>query len=557
MALLEIRIKNFVLVESVELNFGRGLNIITGETGAGKSLLVGAINLLIGSKVDWDLITGKDKAEITGIFEANEEAAKILDEYGIETDGEIIIRRVLSPGQRKSRAFVNMTPVTQQFLRELTSGLIDIHGQHEHQKLFDVSSHLEYLDKFAETLDLREKVAQKFQEYQQIRSEFEKERKEVEEAEKTKDFLEYQLRELEDADLKVGEEEELEERIKVLSNLETLRSGIQEAISLLYEEDESAYSRLTRVLNTLRSLSGIDESLKPHESTIDEILIKIEEVWRNLLDYSGKLESEPAELNRLMERLSLINRLKEKYKTDVPGLIKLYQETLEKFNKLEVKDEFLKKLEKEVRKKYDELLNLARELSEKRKKAAKEFESQVLKELSELGMQNAVFVVNFQEKEVDETGIDQVEFLISTNPGEDPKPLRKVASGGELSRIMLALKTVLSEIDDIPTLIFDEIDVGIGGRIAEAVGKKLASIAKKRQVITITHLPQIAVYGSKHFVVEKKLVGDRTVTYVNELSRDERIREIARMLAGERITESSIVHARELLKNAGQLSDIE
>ncbi len=553
MALLELRIKNFVLVETAELNFGPGLNIITGETGAGKSLLVGAINLLIGTKTDWDLITGKDRSEIVGIFEGNEETEKLLEDHGIEHEGDIIIRRVLTPEQRKSRAFVNMTPVTQQFLRNLTSGLVDIHGQHEHQKLFDVSSHLEYLDKFAETVALKERVSRLFKEYQEILRKFEKEKREVENTEKLKDFLEYQLRELEDADLKEGEEEELEERIKVLSNLETLRGGIQEALSLIYEDDDSAYSRLTRVLNILRNLSGIDESLKSREITLEEVLIRIEELWRNLLDYSGKLHSEPEELDRLMERLSLINRLKEKYRTDVPGLLKLYNETLEKVRKIEVKDEFLRELETRVRDKYDELMDLARTLSKRRKGAAREFEDQVLKELSELGMQNAVFVVDFKEKEVDETGIDQVEFLISTNPGEEPKPLRKVASGGELSRIMLALKTVLSEIDDIPTLIFDEIDVGIGGRIAEAVGKKLASISKKGQVITITHLPQIAVYGSKHFVVEKIVSGGRTVTRVRELTGDERVKEIARMLAGEKITESSIVHARELLKNAGQM----
>jgi len=553
MALLEIKIKNFVLVESVDLSFSRGLNIITGETGAGKSLLVGAINLLIGTKVDWDLISGKDRAEITGIFETDEKTREILEEFGIETENEIIIRRVLSPGQRKSRAFVNMTPVTQQFLRELTSNLIDIHGQHEHQRLFDTTSHLEYLDKFADTMSLKDLVSKKFREYQKLKAELEKEKKEVEEAEKARDFLEYQLRELEDADLKIGEEEELEERIKVLSNLETLRSGIQEAITILYEDDESAYSRLTRVSAILRNLSEIDESLKIHEATLEEVLIKIDEVWRNLLDYAGKLESEPEELDRLMERLSLINRLKEKYRRDVPGLIKLYNETREKFNKLEIKDEYLKELEKKVKEKYNELLSIAEDLSNKRKSAARKFESLVLDELAELGMQNARFVVNFSEKEVDETGIDQVEFLISTNPGEEVKPLRKVASGGELSRIMLALKTVLSEIDDIPTLIFDEIDVGIGGRIAEAVGKKLSSIARRRQVITITHLPQIAVYGEKHFVVQKKTLDHRTVTDVRELQGEERVKEIARMLAGERITESSIVHARELLKNAGQM----
>ncbi len=551
MGLIELTVKNFILVESIELQFAEGLNIITGETGAGKSLLVGAINLLTGGKVDWDVVSGTEKSEIIGVFEITTRAREILEDMGIESDEEIIIRRVLNPNQRKSRSYVNMTPVTQQFLRALTSALVDIHGQHEHQSLFDVSTHLHYLDKFAGNEELRERLKKAYHELMELKRRYQAELKEVEETEKVRDFLEFQLKELEDAELRLGEEEELEERIKVLSNLETLRSGISEAMKFLYEDDDSAYSKLTHATGILQDLSRVDQEFKKDVESLEEILIRVEDIWRRLLDYFKKLESEPEELDRLMARLSKINRLKEKYKTDIKGLLKILDETKKKLSKVEIRDEFLKKLKSKLNEKEREVKKIALELSKSRKNAAGKFEKLVMEELTALGMSRAVFVVDFKEKEIDETGMDEVEFLITTNPGESPRPIRKIASGGELSRVMLALKTVLSDIDDIPTLIFDEIDVGIGGRIAEVVGKKLKAISTKRQVIAITHLPQIAVYGDRHFVVEKESIGDKTVTNVREVKGDERVREIARMLAGETITESSINHALELLKSAG------
>ncbi len=551
MGLIELTVKNFILVESIELQFAEGLNIITGETGAGKSLLVGAINLLTGGKVDWDIVSGTEKSEIIGVFEITTRAREILEDMGIESDEEIIIRRVLNPNQRKSRSYVNMIPVTQQFLRALTSALVDIHGQHVHQSLFDVSTHLQYLDKFAGNEELRERLKKAYNELMELKRRYQAELKEVEETEKVRDFLEFQLKELEDAELKIGEEEELEERIKVLSNLETLRSGISEAMKFLYEDDDSAYSKLTHATGILQDLSRIDQEFNKDVESLEEILIGVEDIWRRLLDYFKKLESEPEELDRLMARLSKINRLKEKYKTDIKGLLKILDETKEKLSKVEIRDELLRKLKSELNEKEKEVKKIALELSKSRKDAAGKFEKLVMEELAALGMPRAVFVVDFKEKEIDETGMDEVEFLITTNPGESPRPIRKIASGGELSRVMLALKTVLSDIDDIPTLIFDEIDVGIGGRIAEVVGKKLKAISERRQVIAITHLPQIAVYGDKHFVVEKESIGDKTVTHVREVKGDERVREIARMLAGEKITESSINHALELLKSAG------
>ncbi len=555
MALLELSIKNFILVKSAHLHFDKNLNIITGETGAGKSLLVGAINLLVGNKVDWDLVSGDKKSEITGIFELTPQVSTILDDAGIEIEDEIIIRRTLDSTHRKSRAFVNSIPVTQQFLRTLTAYLIDIHGQHEHQSLFNTANHLLYIDGFAHVDKLRLEFQKKFQELLDLRRRLRREREEVENIEKIKEFLEFQLKEIEDLSPEIGEDERLQEQIRVLSNLETLRSGIFESINLLYDEDESAYSKLVKVKSSLADLVQIDERLGENAELLDDLIIKIEELWRNLLDYSKNLDSDPGELDRLMDRLSRINRLKEKYKTDINGLLKLAEETRSKLSKLEIRDEMLTELNLQVSEKDREVKQLAEKLSRRRKEAAREFERHVVEELKALGMERAEFVVQFEEKEIDSTGKDFVEFLISTNPGEAPKPLRKIASGGELSRIMLALKTVLSDIDDIPTLIFDEIDVGIGGRIAEAVGRKLSNISQKRQVIAITHLPQIAVYGDKHFVVEKKGAEASVETQVRELSKEERVREIARMLAGERITDSSILHARELLRAAGKLKN--
>lgn len=555
MALLELSIRNFILVKSVHLQFDRGLNIITGETGAGKSLLVGAINLLIGYKVDWELVSGENKAEIVGIFESTTQSSSLLEDAGIETDDEIIIRRILDPSRKKSRAFVNYVPVTQQFLRSLTGYLLDIHGQHEHQSLFDTANHLFYLDKFAHIDELKIEFAKKFRELINLQRQLRKEQEEVENIEKVREFLEFQLQEIEELSPEMGEDEKLEEQIKVLSNLETLRTGILESLNLLYDEDESIYSKLVRLSSTLGELIRIDDRLKGDAELIDELLIKIEELWRNLLDYSKNLDSDPGQLDRLMERLSRINRLKEKYKTDIKGLIELAEETKNKLSKLEIRDELLEKLTFQVKEKERDVKEIADKLSRMRKLAAQEFEKLVMEQLQDLGMRGARFVVHFDVKELDSTGKDYVEFLISTNSGEEPKPLRKIVSGGELSRIMLALKTVLSEVDNIPTLIFDEIDVGIGGRIAEAVGKKLQGVSTNRQIIAITHLPQIAVYGDRHFIVEKLGEGESVETRIRELEEEERVGEIARMLAGEKITESSLLHARELLRAAGKLKN--
>ena len=555
MALLELSIRNFILVKSVHLQFDKSLNIITGETGAGKSLLVGAINLLIGYKVDWELVSGENKAEIIGIFESTPQASAVLEDAGIEADDEIIIRRTLDPSKRKSRAFVNSVPVTQQFLRSLAGYLIDIHGQHEHQSLFNTINHLLYLDNFAHINELKEEFQEKFRELLDIQRQLRSEQEEVENIEKVREFLEFQLKEIEELSPEIGEDEKLQEQIKVLSNLETLRSGILESLNLLYDEDESIYSKLVRVRNALGELIRIDDRLREDSELVDDLIIKIEELWRNLLDYSKNLDSDPGELDRLMERLSKINRLKEKYKMDIKGLLELAEETRSKLSKLEVRDELLEKLWSRVKEKEREVEQLAEKLSQMRKSAAREFEKLVMDQLQDLGMGGARFIVHFEDKELDSTGKDYVEFLISTNPGEEPKPLRKIASGGELSRIMLALKTVLSDVDDIPTLIFDEIDVGIGGRIAEAVGKKLSQISTKRQIIAITHLPQIAVYGDRHFIVEK-LGGEESVeTHVRALNQEERVGEIARMLAGEKITDSSLLHASELLRTAGKLKN--
>lgn len=555
MALLELSIRNFILVKSVHLQFDKSLNIITGETGAGKSLLVGAINLLIGYKVDWELVSGENKAEIIGIFESTPQASAVLEDAGIEADDEIIIRRTLDPSKRKSRAFVNSVPVTQQFLRSLAGYLIDIHGQHEHQSLFNTINHLLYLDNFAHINELKEEFQEKFRELLDIQRQLRSEQEEVENIEKVREFLEFQLKEIEELSPEIGEDEKLQEQIKVLSNLETLRSGILESLNLLYDEDESIYSKLVRVRNALGELIRIDDRLREDSELVDDLIIKIEELWRNLLDYSKNLDSDPGELDRLMERLSKINRLKEKYKMDIKGLLELAEETRSKLSKLEVRDELLEKLWSRVKEKEREVEQLAEKLSQMRTSAAREFEKLVMDQLQDLGMGGARFIVHFEDKELDSTGKDYVEFLISTNPGEEPKPLRKIASGGELSRIMLALKTVLSDVDDIPTLIFDEIDVGIGGRIAEAVGKKLSQISTKRQIIAITHLPQIAVYGDRHFIVEK-LGGEESVeTHVRALNQEERVGEIARMLAGEKITDSSLLHASELLRTAGKLKN--
>ncbi|MEO0198400.1 MAG: DNA repair protein RecN [candidate division WOR-3 bacterium] len=549
MAIQRLIIKDYLFVDQVEIEFGPSLNIITGETGAGKSLIIGALNIALGEKVEWDLLNNKE-SEIILTVSATEKERKFLEENGIECEDEIIIRRVLSPQLKKSRIYINMTPSTQSFLRELTEFLVDIHGQHQHQRLLVKESHIDFLDSFAGLEAERAKMKSLYNEMVEKRTRLQEILKREQEAREKEEYFRYKLEELEKANLRPGEEEEILERVNILSNIEKLQNQITESIALLYDSEDSAYEKVFRTLAILENLSSIDSRIKEFSDLLKDLPDRMEEVWRNLVEYRNSLVYSPEELDELRNRLAFLKNLKNKYRKSIEELIEEKENLKRELEFIENFDTEIKNLEEEVSRLKDECEKQANVLHHKRVETAKKLKELIESELKDLAMEKAKFVINIEElPEITPQGKDSVEFFISTNPGEPPRPLNKVVSGGELSRIMLAIKRVLAEVDDVGTLVFDEADTGIGGKVAEMVGKKMKSISKNRQVIVITHLPQIAAFGDTHFLVEKKTEGNRTLVNIRKLTEDERKREIARMLSGEKITEESIKYAEKFLES--------
>ncbi|MEO0251413.1 MAG: DNA repair protein RecN [candidate division WOR-3 bacterium] len=549
MAIQRLIIKDYLFVDQVEIEFGPSLNIITGETGAGKSLIIGALNIALGEKVEWDLLNNKE-SEIILTVSATEKERKFLEENGIECEDEIIIRRVLSPQLKKSRIYINMTPSTQSFLRELTEFLVDIHGQHQHQRLLVKESHIDFLDSFAGLEAERAKMKSLYNEMVEKRTRLQEILKREQEAREKEEYFRYKLEELEKANLRPGEEEEILERVNILSNIEKLQNQITESIALLYDSEDSAYEKVFRTFAILENLSSIDSRIKEFSDLLKDLPDRMEEVWRNLVEYRNSLVYSPEELDELRNRLAFLKNLKNKYRKSIEELIEEKENLKRELEFIENFDTEIKNLEEEVSRLKDECEKQANVLHHKRVETAKKLKELIESELKDLAMEKAKFVINIEElPEITPQGKDSVEFFISTNPGEPPRPLNKVVSGGELSRIMLAIKRVLAEVDDVGTLVFDEADTGIGGKVAEMVGKKMKSISKNRQVIVITHLPQIAAFGDTHFLVEKKMEGNRTLVNIRKLTEDERKREIARMLSGEKITEESIKYAEKFLES--------
>ncbi len=531
----KLRIKNYAIIDELEIEFGKGFNVFTGETGAGKSIIIGALSLLLGEKGDPDMIrSGADEAEVEGVFEKGDET--------------LTIKRILSR-KGKSTVLINGKKSSLRELKEKGKYLFDIHGQHEHQLLLSEDTHLDFLDAYGELFPLRERVGEKVREVKNLKERIENLKEKVRLLEEKEELYRFQVDEIEKANLTPGEDEELEREKEKLENLERIREKVSLALEEIYERDGSTLEVLGRTIKELEDVP-VDEELREIKNRMEEALSILEDLQSPLAGYLSSLDTDPARLDEVMERLELIERLKKKYGSTIEEIL-AYKEKVknEVFNKEEIEEE-IKKLEKELRDKERELEELAEELSQKRKKVKEKLERSIEEELKGLGMR-AEFEIEMKNQPIDERGKDTARFLISTNPGEPLKPLRKVASGGELSRIMLAIKTILSGIDRVLGVVFDEIDAGIGGRIGEAVGRRMKRIGRERQVICITHLPQIAALGDHHFVVYKKEEKGRVVTRIKKLEGDERIREIARMLTGEKITESAIEHAKTLLRGSG------
>ncbi len=558
--LLELTIQDFALIDNLKISFGPGLNILSGETGAGKSIIIQAIQLVLGSRGGPHLVrTGREEARIEAYFEypGDSRVAQKLTDMGIDKDEALIIRRTISR-TGKGRVFINGTAATLQMATQLAAELISIAGQHEYQVLLRPQNHLFLLDAFGGLTYLRLGVQKDYRKWQGLREQCRQLIEQQNAAAARKEVLAFQLQEIRKANLRIGEEEEFIQEKFLLVSAEKLREWAQHAYDLLYASSGAAAEKLGESRTLGQSLAGIDSSLSPLVEALDAAFFQIEDIALRLRDYLQKIDSDPRRLEALEDRLQELSRLKKKYGGDIQKILALSSEMEHERANIDGRQEELADLEASVARAEEGLIRRTLDLSAKRKTAASQLAEAVCRELESLHMPRTRFMVDFRSlKEeprdiLSENGIDDVQFLIAPNVGEDLKPLAQIASGGELSRITLALKSVLTERDGVETTIFDEVDAGIGGAVAEVVGRKLKDLAGRHQVICITHLPQIACFTDRHYRVDKVHKGARTETIVKELSGEERVEEIARMLGGVKISEKTRAHAREMIERRGR-----
>ncbi len=550
--LKELKIKNLAIIENLTVRFERGLNILSGETGAGKSIIVDALGLALGDRAQADLIkSGEKEATVQAYFEM--EDYKSFPDIGIDVSEGLVLRRTLSSGG-KSRAYINDSMVTLQTLSEISKSLVDIHSQHEHQSLLTSEKQRMLLDSYGKLDPEKEKVASFFNEFQTLKTEHNELKEKVKERAHRLDLLKFQINEINTAALKQGERESLEDEKKILANMNKLIEWTETAYSLLHESEGSCTERLSKVTAQLREISSIDSSMEDTLKMLESAKPLLEDASINLREYRDRYDFEPGRLETVEDRLELIKRLEKKYGDGIEAILKYKDDAEEELKGLEFSDERLAALEEELVSKEKSLLEAAQTLSEKRKKTAKRIEELIENNLRELAIGKAEFRIDIRQETSDDgkykissNGIDRIEFLFSANPGEPLKPLSKIISGGELSRVMLALKSILADVDNVPVLIFDEVDADIGGKTAESVGKKLDMISEKHQLLCITHLPQIASFGDFHLKIEKRNKNNKVYVEIKELYGKERQDEIARMLSGK-ITEISLKHAGELLE---------
>ena len=551
-----LRINNIALIPALEVEFGPGLTLLTGETGAGKSILIDALGLLLGDRASPDLIrSGEERAAVEAVFEVTD-AAGLLEERGLSADGdEVVIRRELQ-ASGKGRATVNGALVPVSLLRDIAPRLTVIHGQHEPQGLLDSSTHVDLLDHFAGAGDGRP-LAEFFRDLRAAEAALERLRGDRREEERRREMLEFQATEIEKSALAAGEEEALRVEKARQANAGRLAALSGEAYGLLYDDEGAALSRLGQVFRRVEDLAGIDSSFQPFLEARAGALAPLEDLALRLRDYHEQLEVSPGRLDEIEARLALLERLKKKYGATVEEVLAFGERCRRELDALLSPEEQERTLEARRERLAAAYLERARALSKRRRAAALDLRKRVQAELAQLAMEKTRFEVAFDpadaEAAVDssewtERGLERAEFLLSPNPGEELRPLARIASGGELSRIMLGLKSVVRS--DVPglTLVFDEVDAGIGGRVAEVVGRKLKAVAARQQVLCVTHLPQIAAFADQHLAVRKRVERGRTVTLVEPLAGDARVEEVARMLGGETITATARQHAREMLK---------
>jgi DNA repair protein RecN (Recombination protein N) len=559
--LRELHIKNFSIIDDVTVEFSEGFNALTGETGSGKSIIINALSLALGERATGELIRGGEKeAIIEAFFDISPKALsssslQILADNGIDIDDCLILKRIISV-QGKNRAYINGSMANVQTLSDISKNIVDIHGQYEHQSLLLEENQLDLLDAYGGLLDDRKDVSEIYESLFRIKRQIsDLAQKEKDRAQRL-DILQYQINEIEAAGLKPGEDEELQEELKFLGNAGRLAELANRAYDSLYSSDSSSITTLSCIINDLREISEIDSRAKEALKSSEDALPLLEETAFFLRDYKDILDFDPGRLDQVQERLELIKGLERKYGNSIGGVLSYYDNARIELEELQYSEEKQEALKADLEEIKSKLTKKSQALTKKRRSIAKKIEKEVVNQLSNLSMPDTRFSIQITQEEGDDTtdgfksthtGIDHIEFLISPNVGEALKPLSITASGGELSRVMLSLKSILASGDNIPILVFDEIDAGIGGITAETVAQKLKKLSTAHQVICITHLPQIASYADGHLKIEKSSIKGRTVVAIDKLDKEDRTSEIARMLSGE-LSDVSVRHAREMLK---------
>lgn len=559
--LLQLDIQNIALIDKLSLEIAPGLNVLTGETGAGKSIIIDSINAVLGDRVNKDIIrNGRDKAFIEAIFDYNKNTyvSDILEQLGIEAeDGNLIISREISLSG-KNACRINGRLVNVSTLKQVGELLIDIHGQHDNQSLLKTETHIELLDAFggAALGKYKAEYFELFEEYKSIKSKILGLVGDKGEIARRMDMLKFQIDEIKNAKLKKGEDDSLNKQRQVLVNSEKIMSSIIMSYGLLNEDNngKSAMYILNKTLQELSNICKYDEEVIPISEKLESIIYQLEDICGDILEKREGAEFDPEELSRIDERIDIIARLKRKYGYTIDEVIEFYEKSKNEYQELLQSESLIEELNKQLAELTQKLSLCSKRLHMEREKAAQVLEKNITDELENLEMKNSEFKVNLLYNENDtnftKNGLDWAEFLISSNIGEPLKPLSKIASGGEMSRIMLAIKTILANVDSIPTLIFDEIDTGISGKAAQKVGEKLSYISKNHQVLCVTHLSQLACMADNHLLIEKKSNGENTFTTVRSLDSKGRIEEIARIIGGSDITTLAIKHADELIKAA-------
>lgn len=550
--LTTLKIKNLAIVENVQVEFGHGLNVVTGETGAGKSILAAALGLVLGGRSDKNMIrSGEEKCGVEAQFELTDPSKinAILDDLGLDLcdEGRLIIRRIISTSG-SGKNLINDCPITVQGMKKVGDQLVDMHGPHDHQSLLSTDFQMDLLDSFGQLIDLRAEYESIYRELLDAENSIHTLDSDDQDVARQIDMLSFNVKEIEEAKLSAADEEDLEKEHKISANAQHVLEAAGQAVEALSENDMSAFDAVVAAQNALRSLSGVIDDADGWIEEAESIAVQIQELEKSLNSYVQNVECNPERLQWLEDRKALIHKLKRKYGGSVEDVLAFLDKSRDELDGLKHRGERIAELEKELAKIKKRLMKKGNELSGERKQASEQLSVAITEELRELGFKHGSFDVALTDSEPGSRGIDAIEFGFAPNVGESMRPLRSIASSGEISRVMLAVKAVLACHDSIPVLVFDEIDANVGGEMGNAVGAKLKRVAVGHQVLCITHLPQVAVHGNVHLVVVKDVEDERTRTSITVVDEGDRIREVARMLGGEDMTTVTLKHAREMLE---------